>query len=451
MAAPNPAPGKGYVRQRPTPLVGDVLFYELRDRDVAANQTPPAYGTAHPDTRQWPDHKLVLVEPADTSGWEKWWYAADRDSQDNYNYRFEKDGDRDLIVRTNIAPRSTILWAAPATGEAFDPTPADVFAGVSTHYLVRREMRPIDDERISSLYAAEILVYEKLPGNTYFAERQEDEYNTLRIYRQRVLSSSPGTPPAVPGGYELISERLEPTGNPLVSEWIITCRVLPGELLTGFEYDSDSDRTLPYTTQVVAASSVPAGTAASSGIDADGFVTEYQPIDQFQTKKIRRMVVADGETLTYDVSDFVYSFPRVFQTLEFSAMPRKDGRFQIRVNLQIQDGGSRFCRATIVEEWFKAYPGTPPDPVTFVEDGFVFQGANLQFTFPACLHPGILVYDNVGTGDPIYEPQTYSLYVPATNYSSLPASFVARVSQSKYKGGWKRETVTVHTPADLLL
>lgn len=223
----NPAPGKGYVRVRPTPLVGDVLFYELRDRDVASNQTPPAYGTAHPDTRQWPDHKLVFVDPADNTGYERWWYAADRANQDNYNYEFTRDDSRELIVRTRIVPREEATWDGTALGTAFDEVPAAVFDSATGHVLIERAVKQIDDERIRSIYVAEILVYEKVPAEPQTEEVDQGCYNYF-IVTQRVPTANPGNPPAGPDGSVLVDSSLKPDPeHPEISIWTARYEILP--------------------------------------------------------------------------------------------------------------------------------------------------------------------------------------------------------------------------------
>lgn len=121
----SPPPRKQRVLTFVSPKVADLIFYELRDGRLAKYKNPPAYGTAHPDTKIYPNHKLVFITPASANedGWQKWYYAAARDSQDDYN--FEIDGD-DSLVRTYIYPRADYLagrpssptYSAPALGTA---------------------------------------------------------------------------------------------------------------------------------------------------------------------------------------------------------------------------------------------------------------------------------------------------------------------------------------------
>ena len=76
----------------PTPSRTDLLFYEIRDRVIPKNDpnnSTGTYGEAHWDSVKYPDHVLVHRSPHDPNkGTEKWWYAADRANQDEYNWNF---------------------------------------------------------------------------------------------------------------------------------------------------------------------------------------------------------------------------------------------------------------------------------------------------------------------------------------------------------------------------
>jgi len=103
----------------PTPVVGDVLFYELRD---CTRIDLPEYGTPHPNTSKWPDHKLVFIaEENDNGGREgifRFFYAADRDKQDLYNWRFNTGEE---LVRDYIVPRDKYFARTQAQAEAVWP------------------------------------------------------------------------------------------------------------------------------------------------------------------------------------------------------------------------------------------------------------------------------------------------------------------------------------------
>ena len=95
----------------------------------------PAYGSAHYDTTNWPNHKLAHIEPADETGLlHKFWYVADRASQDNYNFK-DDEGQRltrtYVIKRSDYLNRATYLAGLPAVGTADGVFTQYVFAGES--------------------------------------------------------------------------------------------------------------------------------------------------------------------------------------------------------------------------------------------------------------------------------------------------------------------------------
>lgn len=153
----NPAPTVRQVLTRPTPKVTDLLFYDLKDSRIPTNTNPPAYGTPHPDRTKYRDHKLVFVETADESGWMRWWYAADREAQDEYNfavsYPYAGDEAFPRYTRTYIIPRED--YAPLVTGSA-DPVVDDAV-------LVAQTMKPIDGQ-LGSLYVEVTRVYDVIPG-----------------------------------------------------------------------------------------------------------------------------------------------------------------------------------------------------------------------------------------------------------------------------------------------
>lgn len=153
----NPAPSVRQVITRPTPKVADLLFYELKDSRIPKYTNPPAYGTPHPDRDRYRNHKLVLVDNADESGWTRWWYAADREAQDDYNYSvsYPYAGDEAFprYTRSYIIPRDEYV---PLVMGSADPV-------VSGALLVAQAMKPLDGQ-IGSLYVEVTRVYDVIPG-----------------------------------------------------------------------------------------------------------------------------------------------------------------------------------------------------------------------------------------------------------------------------------------------
>lgn len=189
-------------RLLPTPRVEDLIFFEERKSLVTARSnpkgtTPPyPYGTLYtainPGTTLYTSHKLVLVEDVDETGLvQNFWYAADRDDQDSYNYSilfpWSENPNFYQVSREYIVPREGYEPDPLGT-----PEPSDPFAGTWTYLrpdgddyfrpggvdsyirpasvssgavLVGQSMQPLEyQSRISSLYVRVTKIYQKIPG-----------------------------------------------------------------------------------------------------------------------------------------------------------------------------------------------------------------------------------------------------------------------------------------------
>ena len=147
-------------------------------------KTHPQYGTAHPDTEKFPNHKLCHVKQADANGlFFQYYYAADRQHQDDYNFEYSQadlGGNKyNTVVRTYVNLRSDFV-DPDANYNAGDlmPDPGNVFraqnlveyhdgAGsttdeelVSTDYiLMTRQQKRIGDQELDALFVVEQRVY----------------------------------------------------------------------------------------------------------------------------------------------------------------------------------------------------------------------------------------------------------------------------------------------------
>ena len=146
---PTPPPRKQRVVNFVSPDIGDLIFYELRDGRLPKYKNPPAYGTAHPDSVIYPNHKLVFVTPAgaDEDGWQKWYYARARSetaagvaslantitSQNDYNFEIQGD---EVLIRTYIFPRADYLASSYASSVKLAAGTADT---VFTSFKFREE------------------------------------------------------------------------------------------------------------------------------------------------------------------------------------------------------------------------------------------------------------------------------------------------------------------------
>lgn len=117
MIRPKPdVPERTPVLTFPTPEgQADLLFYESRDGDLPKNKSWK-YGDPHPDRAKFPHHELVHVVEGD-GGWQRWYYAADRENQHLYNWQLTNTTDWPQLTQTFLVRRSdyTLLDTAPTT------------------------------------------------------------------------------------------------------------------------------------------------------------------------------------------------------------------------------------------------------------------------------------------------------------------------------------------------
>lgn len=175
-----------------TPRVQDILFYETEKTTKGSfgryGKDIPAYNTPHYDSKNWPNHKFVFAQPEQTDGQlMRFYYAADRESQDDYNYEL-RDGQE--LIRTYVIPRDeydTVDFTIP-DGGTLDTLFTDyAFAGDSIVTL---------DEPLASLYIA--------VQRRYIKASIEEE-----IYDASLEAVVTVTKEVKPSGYKLADDALE--------------------------------------------------------------------------------------------------------------------------------------------------------------------------------------------------------------------------------------------------
>ena len=149
----------------PTPLVGDVLFSEVRD---CTRSEIPEYGTPHPNSKKWPDHKLVFVKTVDIErdGIFEFFYAADRENQNLYNFSvgyrniIGNVGGREfrVVQRSYITPRADFKPLDIPFGTPMPNVPEGKFEGIE-YVFFDRQQQPIDQQELNSLYINEVHTY----------------------------------------------------------------------------------------------------------------------------------------------------------------------------------------------------------------------------------------------------------------------------------------------------
>ncbi len=185
-----PAPQRQVVLTFATPSVADILFYETVDGQRIGTAVPD-YGTPHPDSRRWPNHKLVFIQNDDEVGQMlRYYYAADRASQDAYNYELT---DGLSLTRTYVIPRSDYPTNLPVpVGGAADSvftsygfvsdSIVDVGQPLNGLYIViQRKFEPIT--------RTEIQYSQNLEANVITT-------TTLKPFGYTLVTTQPAPPPA---------------------------------------------------------------------------------------------------------------------------------------------------------------------------------------------------------------------------------------------------------------
>lgn len=188
----------------PTPIIGDVLFSEVRDCN--RGNPFPEYGSPYPNANKWPNHKLVYIKPVDIERNEifEFFYAAERENQDLYNFAFglRNIGNREFrtVTRTYVTLRENFAPTDIEFGTAMPNVPEDKFEGVN-YVFYDKEQQNTQQEELNALFVIE--------AHSYVEEAVLDEVLTLSTERQdplppkfRVLSPTTTTDELAEGSVE---------------------------------------------------------------------------------------------------------------------------------------------------------------------------------------------------------------------------------------------------------
>lgn len=169
----------------PTPIIGDVLFSEVRD---CTRIEIPEYGSPHPNSNKWPDHKLVYVKSVDIErdGIFEFFYAAERANQDLYNYSsgyrnvVGNAGGREfqVVQRSYVTLRESFQPADIEFGALMPNVPEGKFDDVE-YIFFDREQKQIQELELNSLFVAEV--------HTYVEKAVLDEQLSLSVEKQDPL------------------------------------------------------------------------------------------------------------------------------------------------------------------------------------------------------------------------------------------------------------------------
>ena len=202
-----------------TPIIGDVLFSEVRD---CSRIEFPEYGTPHPDSKKWPDHKLVFIKSVDIErdGLFEFFYAADRANQDLYNFSFatRNIGGREFrsVTRAYVTPRADFDPLVPAFNTEMPDVPEGKFDGVTYLFYDKAQQR-IDQQELDALFVAEIHTYverdlleEKLSSSVERPVLTPEKFRALlpTITSEELVAGTVETPTLGPDDIASIEEQV---------------------------------------------------------------------------------------------------------------------------------------------------------------------------------------------------------------------------------------------------
>lgn len=387
-------PAKTRVFTRPTPIVGDLIFYET---GVLPDPVPD-YGTAHYDATNWPNHKLSFIRPADKTGLlYEFVYVADREDQDTYNVEFTQADiggtNFNAIQRTYVTPRATFTPDTPAQGT----TMATALTGAAgTYVLAERKQVRTNDQEIDNLYVIDVHTYvKKVP----FTQVDQDEQlgGTLATVQTLYYFSE-----VVPGSGGLTAEAI--FALPHNSFW---------------------------------------------GLQTDGTSREGKQLTAAWYAITTRDVVSPAFALsgrTYTTSQN-YSWPAVLSGVSLSIWTRKDGGEDRFVFPDFsEEAYSGPCKAIVAQTFSKTAP-TPGAPNVMMPLPIDITSPMFSLNLGPTLHAGAEIDLTTGTSHPVYEYGAATFTIYETSPTSWPSFITASDEVEPFRGGYLRTIVTVYPPS----
>jgi len=412
----NPSPQRQSVVTFPTPNVNDILFFESVDAERVGTDIPE-YGSKHPDSKKWPNHRLVHVEAADPkqqTRYYRYYYAADQLDQDNDNWSHtEADigGTKfDAVARDYVIRRSEFNPELPAMGATMPNVPVDKFPSsarvnelnqprTDDYVLAQRKQIPINDKVLNGLYVIEQRVYvKKVP----MYRLDYDEYFSKTNYTKQTLMYAT----EVPHGE---------------SSTISTLAKAPND-----DYWQLSEYGILRTVQQLS--------------DNWYAVTKQQVVNK-----------ADGGGAFSYTSYVNYSFPPVLlpqpDGIKFDLWEKRSGAETYSPIVRYKRGAYRGpCKAIVSVVWSRDLPS--PDTLTKVmqPESIAVSTPYFNLNVRETLHEDVQVSVTNGTEDETYVYTAGVYTFDATNHTDWPDELTVSSTVKKFRGGWLKETTRIFKP-----
>jgi hypothetical protein len=396
--ASRPAAVRQSEKMFPTPIIGDVLFSE---RWVGQSRNLPAYGTAHPDTAKWPNHKFVFArergEP-DAQDVFDVFYVADRANQDTYNFSFTQadlGGTRfNAVERTYVTLRSAFNPGTPAVGAAIPNTPTDLFTG--GYILVEKRQQRIGQQELDSLYVAE-----------------------THVYMRRCSITQLGIDP------------------------------INGKMLTSTSILRHSSEIVTGSTTAAALFADPAN--AYWGLQADGTQRSGKQLSCAWYEIVTETVVSGtfsggAVTLrTYNTTQ-AYYWPPVLSSISIGVWERRDGGIRrFAEPVYTEEGYNGECKAEVTETFHVTAP-TVADPDVMLPLPINISNPFYSISVRPCLFAGATYSFTNGTEDPDYVYTVANYTFPSTSPTTWP-DFVTITNVKPFRGGYMKSTIKIYKPS----
>ena len=461
-----------------TPKVADLVVIEVVDASKnlksAASADNTAFGTAHPDSNNFPNHKLAFIKSAeDENGqFQLWYYIIDRSDQDDYNWEYKTAGvcnsRYDTVVRTYITLRSSYDEADPAPNSAMPISTSDPFASGDNYVLFEKNQTRSGDNTLDTLYVVDQRVYVK---KNPFRNIHIDDTFPYDVTPTNASVDSPGGGSATDPAYGALLEK-ETLFYKDETIKATTVFQLPGALT------DDVD------TEVATSGSVNAKTAFrdpdlqfASGISASG-TTNFWGTDELGIKREgtqisenwyslnERQVVppvnttSGAVTLANYTTNERYAFPAVLDptprgmfggqngVVGHTWRRKKGGGDTVVFPVYKREAYDGPCKHVREITWRKQkwtdsdltdLNPMHPLPIHFVTP------LNTTSVKPT-LHGDMQLKIDTGSNHPVYHHTRATFTYWATNYTDWPEKLVILDTQKPFRGGYLREKVTVYPP-----
>lgn len=302
-------------------------------------------------------------------------------------------------------------------------------------------------------------IYEPIPGPWIWKTADDGSDDTQTAFR-RVIHASPGADADAPDGYVRTGRQLDPDASIYTATLSLSFIKVPGPPQIAWSLDTETSRSLPTRTTIVAAATVPSFNPASptngNAIDSNGVSTEYRPQGRHLATKIETLQIppASGSPSAPATREWWTSinfyWPPVLLALHISPIPYIGGGAEYRVIMDMLDGYHGPCKARVLETFHAVLPSDLADGSGLILDqmrprGFAFNGARLNFSVPECLHGSHAITETINS-DSSFADQVYTLNVGATNHTQWPANIVADHEVRPWRGGWLERKTTVYRP-----